>query len=156
MYLGSGMDIGSALVRMYGDFLFKTPTNNLARALALERGPPIFFYHFTHQVFAILAPWYCHSAKTSITRVLFPYTTAFIFPLSNFCSNSLVFDSGLTGFGPTPPWTGFAGALLYFVKTMFLIIPGPMTECAMPMSCSCCSRRTRCPSPWCAMRPTRG
>ena len=45
------MDIGSALVRMYGDFLFKTPTNNLARALALERGPPIFFYHFTHQVF---------------------------------------------------------------------------------------------------------
>jgi len=50
LYLGRGVeDIGSALVRMYGDFLFKTPTNNLARALASEPEPPIFFYHFTHQ-----------------------------------------------------------------------------------------------------------
>jgi len=50
LYLGRGMDTGSALVRMYGDFLFKTPTNNLAQALASQPGPPIFFYHFTHQV----------------------------------------------------------------------------------------------------------
>ena len=52
------MDIGSALVRMYGDFLFKTPTNNLARALASEPGPPIFFYHFTHQVLCLLIVLY--------------------------------------------------------------------------------------------------
>ena len=52
------MDTGSALVRMYGDFLFKTPTNNLAQALASQPGPPIFFYHFTHQVLCLVLVLY--------------------------------------------------------------------------------------------------
>ena len=43
---------------MYGDFLFKTPTNNLAQALASEPGPPIFFYHYTHQVLNLVLVLY--------------------------------------------------------------------------------------------------
>ena len=171
---------------MYGDFLFKTPTNNLARALASEPEPPIFFYHFTHQVFyfglvlsfvvfvvldvvlrRILILAHSSFFTSLLTRAPCPSTTVSTSPLSSFFSNSLVFASGLTGFGQKPLWTGFVGLFIqmvflckfYIVKPMYKMNvrhTGPMTECVMRMSCSCCSRLIKCQSRWCAVRLTRG
>ena len=49
LHLGRGDEIGSALVKMYGDFLFKTPTFLLAEALSRDPKAPVYLYHYTHQ-----------------------------------------------------------------------------------------------------------
>ena len=49
LHLGRGDEIGSALVKMYGDFLFKTPTFLLAEALSRDPMAPVYLYHYTHQ-----------------------------------------------------------------------------------------------------------
>ena len=144
LHLGRGDEIGSALVKMYGDFLFKTPTFLLAEALSRDPKAPVYLYHYTHQ-----GPLSLYDCLTLPPFQFLFKLFGLRFWLDWLWENTMFawicrwdkMQSGYTGIGN---------------YTLLLLHQGPMMVCATQTSCSCCSRLTKCPSPWCALRLTRG